>query len=144
MWQFHWNFLSRQLHIMLLTMIKLINMFLGAHGVEQVPPIPPEKVRGLQMSNRFNRQPRRETPMNHKIQHSFQDQTSTAKVITPPNSTHKMPHYELLHTSGTFFWARWWKFRHVSCWRPAPTHVECFVLIGATAAEVIESLKLKV
>ena len=95
---------------MLITIFKRINMFLGAHGVQQVPPMPPEKVREFQLSNRFNRWPRRKRPMNYKMRYNFQDQTFAAKLITPPKSTYKLRLNGLCHIPGTFYEARSVKF----------------------------------
>ena len=59
------------------------------------------------------RPPRCIMPMNHKFSNNFQDQTFTAKVVTPPNFWGEMPFFELFHTSGNSFSSRWWKFWHV-------------------------------
>ena len=63
----------------------------------------PIEVRELQLSMRLNRRSQRETPMNHKISHKFQDQTFTAKLITPPKSTYKLRLNGLCHIPGTFY-----------------------------------------
>ena len=47
------------------------------------------------------------------IWHNFQDQTSTAKVITPPKSTYKLGLNGICHIPGGFFEARSVKFRCV-------------------------------
>ena len=71
------------------------------------------KVRKFSCFNLPNGGSRSQRPMNHKISHKFQDQTFTAKLITPPKSTYKLRLNGLCHIPGTFFWARSAKFRHV-------------------------------
>ena len=48
------------------------------------------------------------------IWHSFQDQTSTAKVITPPKSMYSPVLNGICHMSGTFYEGRSEKFWYVS------------------------------
>ena len=43
----------------------------------------------------------------------FQDQTFTAKLITPPKSMYKLVLNGLCHMSGQFYEGRSGKFRHV-------------------------------
>ena len=47
------------------------------------------------------------------MSHSFQDQTFTAKVITPPKSMYKLGLNGLCHMPGQFYEGRSGKFRHV-------------------------------
>ena len=73
----------------------------------------PVKVRKFSCFYLPNGGSRSQRPMNHKIRHNFQDQTFTAKLITPPKSTYKLRLNGLCHIPGTFYWARSAKFRHV-------------------------------
>ena len=50
------------------------------------------------------------------MSHSFQDQTFTAKVITPPKSMYKLGLNGLCHMPGQFYEGRSGKFRHVYPW----------------------------
>ena len=76
---------------------------LGGFRVQQAPPIPPKKVRELQLSKRFNRRPRREMPMNHKTSLHSEAVADIENPIILPKSTYKVGLIALSHMSGHFY-----------------------------------------
>ena len=61
---------------------------MGGFELKKTPPKPPNNSPWkayLECVDLFlNGDPRRVTPMNYKMEYNIQDQTSTAKVMTPP------------------------------------------------------------